>query len=62
MIAERLDKKIRDNVRDARNSLFSGDNMPMAQLRCVGSNPEGKGERGVFIELLFHSASLGHYW
>ncbi len=35
MIAQRLDKKIRDNLRDARNSLFSGDNMPMAQLRCV---------------------------
>ena len=33
MIAERLDKKIRDNLRDARNCLFSGDNMPMAQLR-----------------------------
>lgn len=35
MVAERLDKKIRDNLRDARNSLFSGDNMPMAQLRCT---------------------------
>ena len=33
MIAEKLDKKIRDNLRDARNSLFSGDSMPMAQLR-----------------------------
>ena len=30
-VAEALDKKIRDNLRDPRNSMFSGDNM--AQLR-----------------------------
>ena len=32
-VAEALDKKIRDNLRDARNSMFSGDNIPVAQLR-----------------------------
>ena len=33
MVAETLDKKLRDNLRDPRNSMFSGDSMPVAQLR-----------------------------
>ena len=33
MVAEALDKKIRENLRDTRNSMFSGDNIPVAQLR-----------------------------
>ena len=37
MVAEGLDKKIRDNLRDPRNSMFSGDSMPMAQIRFVTS-------------------------
>ena len=32
-VAEALDKKIRDNLRDTDNSMFSGDNIPVAQLR-----------------------------
>ena len=32
-MAAALDKKIRDNLRDPRNSMFSGDNM--TQLRLV---------------------------
>ena len=33
MVAESLDKKIRDNLRDPRNSMFSGDNLGMSQMR-----------------------------
>ena len=32
-VTEALDKKIRDNLRDTRNSMFTGDNIPVAQLR-----------------------------
>ncbi len=32
MVAEKLNKKMQENLRDPRHSLFSGDNMPMAQL------------------------------
>lgn len=30
---QKLDKKLRENLRDARNSLFSGDNMASGQFR-----------------------------
>ena len=33
VVAKALDKKIRENLRDARNSMFSGENIPIAQLR-----------------------------
>jgi len=33
VVAEALDKKIRENLRDTRNSMFTGDNIPVAQLR-----------------------------
>uniref|UniRef100_A0A915JEP6 Sec1 family domain-containing protein 1 n=1 Tax=Romanomermis culicivorax TaxID=13658 RepID=A0A915JEP6_ROMCU len=32
LVAEKLDKKIRDNLRDARNNLFTGDNARIGQL------------------------------
>ncbi|XP_058470672.1 sec1 family domain-containing protein 1 [Solea solea] len=32
MVAEKLDKKLRENLRDARNSLFTGDNMAAGQF------------------------------
>ena len=35
MVAVALDKKLRDNLRDPRSGMFSGDSMPVAQLRCV---------------------------
>jgi len=33
VVAEALDKKLRENLRDTRNSMFTGDNIPVAQLR-----------------------------
>ena len=33
MVAQTLDKKLRDNVRDPRNSMFTGDSTAIAQLR-----------------------------
>uniref|UniRef100_A0A8P4GDL2 Sec1 family domain-containing protein 1 n=1 Tax=Dicentrarchus labrax TaxID=13489 RepID=A0A8P4GDL2_DICLA len=33
MVAVKLDKKLRENLRDARNSLFTGDNMATGQFR-----------------------------
>ncbi|XP_039641386.1 sec1 family domain-containing protein 1 [Perca fluviatilis] len=33
MVAGKLDKKLRENLRDARNSLFTGDNMAAGQFR-----------------------------
>lgn len=33
MVAEALDKKIRDNLRDPRNSMFTGDNLGVSHLR-----------------------------
>ena len=33
MVAETLDKKIRDNLRDPRNSMFTGDGLNVSQLR-----------------------------
>ncbi|CAB1331143.1 unnamed protein product, partial [Coregonus sp. 'balchen'] len=33
MVAVKLDKKLRENLRDARNSLFTGDNMGAGQFR-----------------------------
>ena len=33
MVAEKLDKKLRDNIRDTRNSLFSNDVMQTGQFR-----------------------------
>ena len=33
MIAEKLDKKLRDNIRDTRNSLFNSDNLQAGQFR-----------------------------
>ena len=33
VVAEALDKKIRENLRDTRNSMFTGDNSPVAQWR-----------------------------
>src|SRR6218665_3353600 len=33
MVAEKLDKKLRENSRDARNSLFTGDSMQAGQIR-----------------------------
>ena len=35
MIAETLDKKIRDNLRDPRNSMFTGDGLSVSQLRYI---------------------------
>ena len=35
MVAEKLDKKLRDNVRDARNSLFTTDSMQAGQFRYL---------------------------
>ncbi|XP_010774175.1 sec1 family domain-containing protein 1, partial [Notothenia coriiceps] len=32
MVAVKLDKKLRENLRDARNSLFTGDNMAAGQF------------------------------
>jgi len=32
-VAVALDKKLRENLRDTRNSMFTGDNIPVAQLR-----------------------------
>ncbi|KAM9355045.1 sec1 family domain-containing protein 1 [Pholidichthys leucotaenia] len=32
MVAEKLDKKLRENLRDARNSLFTGDSMAAGQF------------------------------
>ncbi|XP_066464671.1 sec1 family domain-containing protein 1 [Eleutherodactylus coqui] len=32
MVAEKLDKKLRENLRDARNSLFTGDNLGTGQF------------------------------
>ena len=37
MVSEKLDKKMRDNIRDARNSLFTTD-MHSAQMRYCSSN------------------------
>ena len=33
VVAGALDKKIRDNLWDDRNNMFSGENIPVAQLR-----------------------------
>ena len=33
MVAEKLDKKLRENLRDARNSLFTGDSVQAGQVR-----------------------------
>lgn len=33
MVAEKLDKKLRDNIRDTRNSLFTADNLHSGQFR-----------------------------
>ena len=33
MVAQALDKKLRDNLRDSRNNVFSGENMTFSQLR-----------------------------
>ena len=35
MVAEALDKKLRDNLRDVRNSMFTGENLPVGQMRFV---------------------------
>lgn len=35
MVAQALDKKLRDNLRDSRNNVFSGENMTFSQLRQV---------------------------
>eukprot|EP00731_Ephydatia_muelleri_P027307 Em0019g180a len=32
MVAEALDKRLRDNIKDARSSMFSGDNLSFSQL------------------------------
>ena len=32
-LLQKLDKKLRENLRDARNSLFTGDNMASGQFR-----------------------------
>ncbi len=32
MVAEKLDKKLRENIRDTRNSLFSSDHMQAGQI------------------------------
>ena len=37
MVAEALDKRLRDNIKDARSSMFSGDNLSFSQLRQVHS-------------------------
>lgn len=33
MVSEKLDKKLRDNLRDARSSLFTGDSISTGQVR-----------------------------
>lgn len=33
MVAEKLDKKLRDNIRDTRNSLFTSDTVQAGQFR-----------------------------
>ena len=33
MVSEKLDKKLRENLRDARNSLFTGDTLQTGQIR-----------------------------
>ena len=33
MVAEALDTKLRDNLRDVRNSMFTGENLPVGQMR-----------------------------
>ena len=35
MISEALDKKLRDNIKDIRNSMFTGDGMSVSQIRWV---------------------------
>ena len=35
MVGASLDKKIRDNLRDSRNNVFSGENMAFSQLRLA---------------------------
>jgi sec1 family domain-containing protein 1 len=33
MVSEKLDKKLRENLRDARSSLFTGDTLQTGQIR-----------------------------
>lgn len=33
MVSEKLDKKLRENLRDARSSLFAGDAVSAGQVR-----------------------------
>jgi len=33
MVGEKLDKKLRENLRDARSSLFTGDSVSAGQVR-----------------------------
>lgn len=35
MVAETLDKKIRDNLRDPRTSMFTGDTLSVSQIGLV---------------------------
>ena len=35
MVSEKLDKKLRENLRDARSSLFMGDSVSSGQVRLV---------------------------
>ena len=35
MVSEQLDKKLRDNFRDPRNSMFTGEGVSASQLRSV---------------------------
>ena len=35
MVSEQLDKKLRDNLRDPRNSMFTGEGVSASQLRSV---------------------------
>lgn len=35
MVSEQLDKKLRDNLRDPRSSMFTGEGMAANQLRSV---------------------------
>ena len=37
MVATKLDKKLRDNIRDMRHSLFNTDMVQAGQFRCLFS-------------------------
>ena len=51
MVAQTLDKKLRDNLRDPRNNMFTGDSLPVAQIRYTYDAGQGREEEMEFLKL-----------